>query len=390
MNIYNMRILSFLIRASIFCMLVLIAEDGIAGDPVNILKKIGSSKTRIMIVSSYHREFLWSQGTNKGICSALYKFGYLDNQNQELQFTQTDFVETSTTMIQKLWMDTKRKNSLSEIAESLAGVVKIIDTFKPDILLLGDDNAVNYVGNYYLDTKLSVVFWGINGLPIKYGLLESVQKPGHNITGVYQRGYLVEGFKELKKLIPTIQKIAILSDDSTTGRSIAKRINNYAEEGKLEAEVVELVITNSFEKWKSKALELEGMVDAFFISTHNTLIDRKGEHVDYLKAASWYLNNIRKPEFTAARFLVIEGFLSTVDDSAFKQGYEAVRIANKILSHNADPSEMSAYFPPKGPFIINRKRAEMLGLEKEIQENKNIIDEYVETISAFDKYPPHK
>lgn len=34
-------------------------------------------KTRILVVSSYQREYLWSQETNKGLCAAMLDFGYL-------------------------------------------------------------------------------------------------------------------------------------------------------------------------------------------------------------------------------------------------------------------------------------------------------------------------
>ena len=56
--------------------------------------------------------------------------------------------------------------------------MKEIEQFKPNLILLGDDNAANYVGNQYIDTNIPVVFWGINGLPLKYGLLDSLEKPG--------------------------------------------------------------------------------------------------------------------------------------------------------------------------------------------------------------------
>ena len=37
-----------------------------------------------------------------------------------------------------------------------------------------------------------MVFWGINGLPLKYGLIDTIEKPEHNVTGIYQAGYLKE------------------------------------------------------------------------------------------------------------------------------------------------------------------------------------------------------
>ena len=148
--------------------------------------------TRIIIVSSYHKEYLWSQDTHKGVCKALLKFKYLDNRKQIETFTKNDIVISSKSVIKKVWMNTKKKSSKPQIAAATLRILKDIKRFKPDIILLGDDNAANHIGNQFIDTDIPVVFWGINGNPSKYGLIDSVEKPGHNITGVFQAGYLRE------------------------------------------------------------------------------------------------------------------------------------------------------------------------------------------------------
>ena len=332
-------------------------------------------KLRIAVVSSYHSEYIWSQETNKGVLAALLKFAYLDSQKQADTFTRKNHVTNSRIVLKKYWMDTKRRNSKQQISESFGHITAELDKFKPDIVLLGDDNAANYVGNYYLDTEIPVVFWGVNGAPLKYGLIDTLKRPGHNITGVYQAGYHRESVEYLKRLLPNLKRLAVLSDDSPTGRSHAKRMQRYHKEGQLDISVEKVVITNSYKVWKEEALALNDKVDAFYISTHNTLRDEKGEHVNYLKVARWYLENIKKPEITVSGHIVKEGFLATVDDSGYNQGYEAVKLAHKILSEGKKAADLSSYAPGRGPFIVNRWRAKMLGLSSVIKKNKKIIDE---------------
>lgn len=120
----------------------------------------GQQKTRIFVVSSYHREYLWSQDTNAGVCAALLDFKFLDNKAQTDEYTQNDFVETEKTIVKKAWMDTKRKSAKNEIAQATAKIVEAIKEFKPDLILLGDDNATNYIGTQFIDTNIPVVFWG--------------------------------------------------------------------------------------------------------------------------------------------------------------------------------------------------------------------------------------
>ena len=88
-----------------------------------------SQKHKIFIVSSYHREYLWSQDTQKGLCDAMVKFGFLDNKEQADKFTKNDYVESSSVVIKKVWMDTKHKNTRSEIAATVNKVVQEISEF---------------------------------------------------------------------------------------------------------------------------------------------------------------------------------------------------------------------------------------------------------------------
>jgi len=341
------------------------------------------SKKRIVIVSSYHKEYLWSQDTNEGVVAALLDLGYLDNKRQGEKYTRNHYIESSKAVIKKLWMNTKRKNSKNEIKQAIARIVKEIDEFRPDLILLGDDNATNYIGNQYIDTEIPLVFWGVNGNPLKYDLVDSLERPGHNVTGVYQAGYLKEGVVWLKKLIPGIKTLAVLSDDSPTGRAKAKELDRLARRGQLPVELVETVVTNSLETWKQKALELQEKVDAFFILNHNTLKDADGKPVDQLEIGAWYLRHIKKPDVGHEKQFVVEGVLCAVDDSGFKQGYEAVKVAHRILEKSENPAVIPVYAPDRGPFVVNLERAEMLGILQLVAASP-LVEEYVQKILAFE------
>ncbi len=340
------------------------------------------SKKRIVIVSSYHKEYLWSQDTNEGVVAALLDLGYLDHKRQGEKYTRNHYIESSKAVIKKLWMNTKRMNSKNEIKQTIARIVKEIDEFRPDLILLGDDNATNYIGNQYIDTEIPLVFWGVNGNPLKYDLVDSLERPGHNVTGVYQAGYLKEGVVWLKKLVPGINTLAVLSDDSPTGRAKAKELDRLARRGQLPVELVETVVTNSLETWKQKALELQEKVDAFFILNHNTLKDADGKPVDQLEIGAWYLRHIKKPDVGHEKQFVVEGVLCAVDDSGFKQGYEAVKVAHRILEKSENPAVIPVYAPDRGPFVVNLERAEMLGILHLVAASP-LVEERVEKILAF-------
>lgn len=340
-----------------------------------------SKKIKILVVSSYHRQYLWSQETNEGLTAAMLRYGYLDNEKQVEEYTKKDSVESTKSVVKKLWMDTKRKYTDLEIAHTTKRIMDAVNDFNPDIVFLGDDNAANYIGNQLLDTHTPVVFWGINGLPIKYGLLESMDEPGHNITGVWQSGYLRESLDLLHTLVPDARTFAILACDSATSRPKIKQLHALARGGKLPLALVDTVATNSFTHFKKRALELGKEVDAFFVLNHDTMKDDQGRHVDMMDVGKWYLENIRKPEASHEGQFVKEGMLSAANDSGYNQGYEAFEMAIAILERGYNPARMKPRTPQRGPLMVNRTRAQMLGIS--LDDKTDTIEELIEEALAL-------
>lgn len=338
-------------------------------------------KKRIFIVSSYDSGYLWSQSTHKGVTAAMLKYRYLDSRQQIAEFTQHDRVTSSRMIAHKVWMDTKRQDNLKHIASVSKEIMDKIEKFQPDLIMLGDDNAANYIGNQLLDRDVPVVFWGINGLPLKYGLVDSMDKPGHNVTGVWQAGYHMESMDLLHKLVPDARTFAILSCDSVSSRPKIKQIRALSKRGKLPLRLEAVVVTNVFSEFKAAALELAGQVDAFFVLNHDTMRDDMGNHVDMLTVGKWYLQNIKIPEASHEDQFVYEGMLLTANDSGYNQGFMAFEMALDILEQGLNPAHMRTKTPPRGPLMVNRERAEMLGIS--LDDKMDYIDEIVEEAIAL-------
>jgi len=342
-----------------------------------------SEKKRIFIVSSYHKAYLWSQSTQQGVSEAMLKYGYLDSVQQMEDFAANDQVESTRAILKKVWMDTKRKTNTSDMATATQRILQVLKEFRPHLVLLGDDNATNYIGTQLLDTEIPVVFWGVNGLPLKYGLVDSMDNPGHNITGVWQVGYHKESLELLRALVPEAKTFAILTCDSETSRANLKQVVALARSGKLPLQLVEVVATNALTEFKTRALALAQHVDAFFVLNHDTLRDDQGQYVDMLEVGKWYLEHINKPEASHQDQFVREGMLLTANDSGYNQGYMAFEMAYDILEQGLNPSRMRTKTPPKGPFMVNRQRAHMLGIS--LEGKMDLIEEIVDTALALQK-----
>ena len=157
----------------------------------------------------------------------------LSGQSQQMEaFAATTMSRVRRRSSKKSGWIRKENTACSTSARTTQRILQAINEFQPHLVLLGDDNAANYIGTQLLDTDIPVVFWGINGLPLKYGLVDSMDNPGHNVTGVWQAGYHKESLELLHLLVPDAKTFAILSCDSETARAnikqlraLAKRVN---------------------------------------------------------------------------------------------------------------------------------------------------------------------
>lgn len=106
---------------------------------------VSAEQKKVLVIESYHKEMFWDNGYRKGIINTLGPYASID------------FFE----------MDTKRVRKTEIPARTKAAIASIYDT-KPDLIILGDDNALNFVGKEALNQNIPIVFLGINGNPRDY------------------------------------------------------------------------------------------------------------------------------------------------------------------------------------------------------------------------------
>jgi len=323
---------------------------------------IPHAKKKILVVDSYHREFDWSISVTEGLNTGMLELKFFDNERQVEDFNRNDFVETSRFVIKKLWLNSKRQSSEGEMEANSLQFYEQAQEFKPDLVFLNDDNAAKFLGPKFLDSPIPVVINGINNTPVKYGLVDSKEKPGHNITGVYQSGYFLESFDLLQRIAPGIKSFAILSDGSTTARNYTKAIEHLVQKKSLSLNLIETVVTRDYATWQTRALELQNKTDAFFLSHFASFQDKAGNNVSTGEVIKWYMANITIPETVGPGFSIEKGFLCVVLDSGYNQGYEAAHVAFDILVNGLAPATYKPLTPERGPQIANRKRAEILGI----------------------------
>jgi len=287
---------------------------------------------KVLLIFSYHPEYPWVVEETRGVDDILKGRG----------------VETEI-----LYLDTKIHTSADwkkKVAEEAA---RKIEEYKPDLVIVFDDNACELVAKEYIGESLPFVFCGMNGEPEDYGF------PAQNITGVIERHHLETTINLLKRLVPNVEQVAIITDDSPTSRGFIASMKKITSP----IEISEFYTTNDFDAWKAKVKELQSKVDAIGIFVYHTIKEKGGEEsLPPEDVMRWTLENSQLPDFTFLDLTVRDGVLCGVTVSGYEQGRAAAEIAIRILN-GEKPADIPIECPEKGTPIVNEIRAEELNIE---------------------------
>src|SRR4030043_1361314 len=161
----------------------------------------GQAGKKVLLIFSYHPEYAWVRDETRGVNEVFKDAG----------------VET-----ESFYLDTKTNTSAAWMEKVAGEAVKKIEEYKPDLVIVFDDNACELVAKKYIGEDLPFVFCGMNGEPEDYGF------PAKNITGVIERHHLEATIALLKQLKPGVATVAIMSDDSSTSKGFIAGIKQDA------------------------------------------------------------------------------------------------------------------------------------------------------------------
>jgi ABC-type uncharacterized transport system substrate-binding protein len=278
---------------------------------------------KVLYVDSYHDGYEWSDGITSGIKTIL------DPSGVELKIVR---------------MDTKRNTSEKFKKAAALKAKKIIDEFKPDLVIASDDNASKYlVMPYYKDKKLPFVFCGINWDASIYGY------PYSNATGMIEVAPVRELVENLKAFSKG-GKIGYLTADVATSRKEGEYYRKL-----IDKKIIESYVKNQSE-WEKEFLKMQDQVDMIIIGNKAGINDW-----DQARAEAFILKNIKKPTGCIYDFMIPYSMLGFIK-SADEQGTWAAETALKILE-GTSPSLIPIAQNSKGGLMINLKYARKLKIK---------------------------
>lgn len=285
----------------------------------------------ILIIESYHLGYKWDESYIKGIKEGLKGLGH---------------------KITLFEMNTKRLPSSKHQAMSDKAWQLYLQT-KPDMVILGDDNAVKYLIKRLSTTKTPVVFLGLGENPRKY----SVNKY-KNVTGVLERPLFRRNITKISQIINNKKASFLLLFDNGTSSMIAA---NDAFKGKLDLNwlTYKIKVRNlgTFANWKTHILNAKkNGHHAVIIGGYHTLVDKKNKKVLAKDVIEWTSKNTQLPVFAFWDFAIgpkkiIGGLVIDGHD----QGIAAANIVRKIFNGKS-PQDIFPITPNTGHYSFSKSQ----------------------------------
>jgi putative ABC transport system substrate-binding protein len=191
-------------------------------------------------------------------------------------------------------------------------------------------------------------------IPGPYGLVDSLNRPGGNVTGLsFMRPELGgKRLELLKEVIPGLSRVAVLSNVSNIDERQIKEIEPVAQSLGVQLQILNVKKPEEIEN--AFSLMTRGKAGAITVLTQRMLVLNRKKIVE-LAARS------RRPAIYPSRQYVEAGGLMSYGPNQADLYRRAAIYVDKILK-GANPADLPVEQPIKFEFVINLKAAEEIGL----------------------------
>ncbi len=295
-----------------------------------------ASMQKILYIDSYHEEYIWSADITTGIQSVLG-----DRDDVELKIFR---------------MDTKRNKSEEFKKKAALEAKKLIESWRPDIVIASDDNASKYlIAPYYTGKNLPFVFCGLNWDASVYGF------PASNVTGMIEVALYQSTIAALKNFAKG-NRIGYLASDTLSER---KEYQNIVKLFNADSNVR---FVKTFNELKQAFLDLQQESDMVLLQELRSVKDfSHKEMIDFVR------KNTLVPTGAMMKFLRDYALL-TFAKIGEEQGEYAAKTALEILAGRS-PLEIPVVSNKKAEIYLNMILAKQIGVKFPIEliENAHLI-----------------
>ncbi|MEO5340417.1 MAG: hypothetical protein H7837_07870 [Magnetococcus sp. MYC-9] len=308
---------------------------------------VNAQRPRILVVHSYHTDYIWTQQINQGL---------------ERIFRGRSLID-----IQYHYMNVKNFKEKSNLRRAGIAARHAVDAIRPDILLVVDDDAQALVAQHYVkDPTIQIVHAGINNDPESYGYSHA-----DNVTGILERKPLA-AIKDLLLLVgtqgrekraahgggdqeavaPAIRAL-FLSDRSTSVRMDAQFLETFAW---APVEYKGNLAVQSFREWQDVIRRVDELADIVLVGGYRELTREGGAgFVTPQEVMRWTEAHSARPVIGMNLFNAADGAMLSLGISPFEQGEVAARMALRILDHGVKAATIPTRMPEQ--YVVSMRHS---------------------------------
>lgn len=248
---------------------------------------------KVLYVDSYHPDYIWSADILRGVKTVL-------DQRRDID-------------LRVYYMDTKRNKSVEQAIEAALAAKRIIEDWRPDVVIAADDNASRYlVAPFYKFSPVPFVFCGLNWDAELYGF------PLPNVTGMLEVALFEDTMEALRGLARG-KRVGYLASDTESERKELENIRKRFGSGF----TVRLVST--FGELKEAFIELQSDCDMLILQECRSL-----DGFDHAEMVRFVEEQTRIPSAAMQKYLMHYALI-TYAKVGEEQGEWAARTVLDIL-----------------------------------------------------------
>lgn len=244
------------------------------------------------------------------------------------------------------------KNAQGDIANADIIVSKFVAD-QVDLIYAIATNAAQSAYNGVNGTDIPVVFNAVTD-PVDAGIVESIEVPGNNITGVSDLSPLHLQIKVVKDLLPEAKKVGILYNVGESNSPVQIALLKEAVKN-LDLEIIDKGVSAQADiQLTAKALASE--VDAFYNITDNMMV----QATETLVAVA---NEAGIPVFATEDGKLDMGLLAAESLSYYRLGEVAADLVVDILVNKKDAGTIPVTLLNETKLFVNTEVAEKLNIK---------------------------
>ncbi len=304
----------------------------------------------ILVLHSYHKGYKWSDDISKAI--------------------EDNFENNPSINITTLYMDAKRIENDSYYSKLLELYKEEFKYTTFDVIIAVDNNALEFLTKYRdkIFQNSYIVFCGINNFSE-----EMINYPNfrYRVTGVVENVDIKKNIELITKMIPYLNKILIISDESKSGLDIKKDIfkimKNYSY---LNYEYLDMFDLQGIKK----IVKSLGKHDTILYVFHQR--DKSGKYFTYKDSLKEISSVSKVPIFGLWDFDMGYGVVGGALLNGYSQGYEAAKMTSMILN-GVEPKDIPILKKSTSKYIFdyNLIKKYHLKIPKEIKNEAVILNQ---------------